>query len=256
MSDPQHVLAARVQAALGAAFGQSRRRRPGDPARRSSPTSRPTSRCRSPRSSGRTPRDVAAAIVDAPRRRRRLREPVEISGPGFINLTLRDDWIAGAGCQAMAGRRAARRRRVQRAAEHPDRLLRAQRRQGDARRAPAHDRRRRRARPHPGAPRPPRHPAEPHRRLGHAVRHAHRAPARRRRGLRRGRAARDRPERLLPGGPRASSTATRSSPHAGSRPRGSSRCRPATPTRCGSGTSSSTCPRSTSTGSTRRSTSR
>ena len=56
----------------------------------------------------------------------------------------------------------------------------------------------------------PRDPAEPHRRLGHAVRHADRAPARRRRGLRRRRSCSVGDlERLLPGGAGASSTPTR-----------------------------------------------
>ena len=40
---------------------------------------------------------------------------------------------------------------------------------------------RRRARAHARLPRPPRDPPQPHRRLGHAVRHADRAPARHRR---------------------------------------------------------------------------
>ena len=131
----------------------------------------------------------------------------EISGPGFLNITLRRRWIAAQVTRCAADARLGV--PTQHAAGHPDRLLRAQRGQGDARRPPAHHRRRRRARPHAGAPRPPRRPAEPPRRLGHAVRHAHRAPARRRRGLRRGAAAGDRPERLLPGGARRSSTPTR-----------------------------------------------
>ena len=117
----------------------------------------------------------------------RLPSTVEVSGPGFINL--RCATTGSPTRSTTARRRPARRRRVQPTAEHPDRLLRAQRGQGDARRPPAHHHRRRRARPHPGVPRPPRDPAEPHRRLGHAVRHADRAPARRRRGLRRGRPA-------------------------------------------------------------------
>jgi arginyl-tRNA synthetase len=42
---------------------------------------------------GRSPRDVAAAILE----RLRLDDvclPVEVSGPGFLNLTLREDWLA------------------------------------------------------------------------------------------------------------------------------------------------------------------
>ena len=59
------------------------------------------------------------------------------------------------------------------------RLLGTQRRQGDARRSPAHDGHRRCARAHARVPGSPRHPREPHRRLGHPVRHAHRAHGRR-----------------------------------------------------------------------------
>ena len=69
---------------------------------------------------------------------------------------------------------------------HRDRLLGAERRQGDARRPPALARSsatRSRGMLEFAGPRG--HPPEPHRRLGHAVRHADRAPARRRR--RRGR---------------------------------------------------------------------
>ncbi len=99
-----------------------------------------------------------------------------------------------------------------------------------------------------GVRRSPRDQGQPRRRLGHAVRHADRAPARRGRGLARGGAAAHRPERLLPGAPGASSTPTRSSPSGpGS---GWWTCRAATRPRCGSGRSSSTCPRTTCTAST------
>ena len=199
------------------------------------------------------PREVAAQILDAPRPRRRSAEPVEISGPGFINLTLTDDWLAAAVAEMAADPRLGVPR--QPTAEHPDRLLGAQRRQGDARRAPAHHGRRRRPGPHAGAPRPPRDPAEPHRRLGHAVRHAHRAPARRRGGLARGRACSSptrtpstrRPARDFDGdrgvrrpGPGPGGLAP------GRRPRDA----------CASGASSSTCRSTTSTGSTTGSASR
>ena len=133
----------------------------------------------------------------------------------------------------LAGRaRSARwRRPARRTAQQPagraDRLLRAQRRQGDARRPPAQHHHRRRAGARARAPRSRRRPAEPRRRLGHAVRDAHRAPARRRRGL--GRRARSwtatstRSTRR----PAASSTPTPSSPTA--RGGGWCCCRPATP---------------------------
>jgi arginyl-tRNA synthetase len=92
MSDPQHVLAARVQAALGAAFGEP----DADPVIRPSQFADFQANVALPlaKKLGRKPRDVATAIVE------RLDvadmcEQVEISGPGFINLTLRDEWIAG-----------------------------------------------------------------------------------------------------------------------------------------------------------------
>ena len=56
-----------------------------------------------------------------------------------------------------------------------------------------------------------RHPAEPHRRVGHAVRDADRAPARRRRGRGGSGTVGRRPQHVLPGLPGASSTPTRRS---------------------------------------------
>jgi arginyl-tRNA synthetase len=92
MSDPQHVLAARVQAALGAAFGEP----DADPVIRPSQFADFQANVALPlaKKLGRKPRDVATEIVE------RLDvadmcEHVEISGPGFINLTLRNEWIAG-----------------------------------------------------------------------------------------------------------------------------------------------------------------
>ena len=213
MSSPSEVLAPRVTAAIAAAFGaEYPELRDADPVLRPSQFADFQANARA--GAGQEGRDAAAGGRGADRGRTSTstgsREPVEISGPGFLNLTLTNDWLAGRSRRSAADPRLGVPR--QPTAEHPDRLLRAQRGQGDARRAPAHHRRRRRAGPHAGAPRAPRDPAEPHRRLGHAVRHAHRAPARRRRGLRRGRPARDRPERLLPGGPRGVRRATRPSP--------------------------------------------
>ena len=141
---------------------------------------------------GEKPRDVAERIVehldlDG------VAEAPEISGPGFVNVRLTSAWIAAELTRA----RRPPRRTDPGPAGHPRRLLRAQRGQGDARRTPAHDRRRRRAGADARAPRPRRGPAEPRRRLGHAVRHAHRAPAGRRRGLPRGAAAGHRPQHVL-----------------------------------------------------------
>jgi arginyl-tRNA synthetase len=99
MSDPQHVLAARVQAALGAAFGEP----DADPVIRPSQFADFQANVALPlaKKLGRKPRDVATQIVEhldiAD-----MCESVEISGPGFINLTLRDEWIAGR-AQVMRG---------------------------------------------------------------------------------------------------------------------------------------------------------
>src|SRR5947209_757275 len=99
MSDPQHVLAARVQVALGAAFGE-----PGtDPVIRPSQFADFQANVALPlaKKLGRKPRDIAAEIVqhlDVAD----VCETVEISGPGFINLTLKNSWIAGR-AQAMRG---------------------------------------------------------------------------------------------------------------------------------------------------------
>ena len=128
---------------------------------------------------GRNPREVA----DDGRRRRPTwpaSRTLEVAGPGFINVTFGDAFLrrpdsqasrptSASACSAPATH--ARRRR---------RLLGAERRQGDARRPPAHHRHRRlRSCACYDVPRPHGHPREPHRRLGHAVRHAHRAPRRR-----------------------------------------------------------------------------
>jgi arginyl-tRNA synthetase len=93
MADPRDVLAQRVSAALGAAFG------PGyedaDPVIRPSSFADYQSNAALPlaKQLGRPPRDIAADIV------RHLdvagvAEPPEVSGPGFINLRLLPGWIA------------------------------------------------------------------------------------------------------------------------------------------------------------------
>ncbi|CAA9266702.1 MAG: Arginyl-tRNA synthetase, partial [uncultured Corynebacteriales bacterium] len=77
------------------------------------------------------------------------------------------------------GRRpAARDRHTGAGPAHGDRLLRAEHRQGDARRAPAYDDHRRQPGAHPRLPRRRGGPAEPRRRLGHPVRDAHPVPGR------------------------------------------------------------------------------
>ncbi|GAB3987415.1 arginine--tRNA ligase [Actinoallomurus acanthiterrae] len=99
MSDPQHVLAARVQAALGAAFGEP----DADPVIRPSQFADFQANVALPlaKKLGRKPRDIATEIV-AHLDVSDVCEKVEISGPGFINLTLGAGWIAGQ-AQAMYG---------------------------------------------------------------------------------------------------------------------------------------------------------
>src|ERR671931_172893 len=93
MPAPQLLLAARLQAALGAAFGQEYASE--DPVIRPSQFADFQANVALPLAKrlGRKPRDVASELV------RRLDvsdvcETVEVSGPGFVNLTLRDTWIA------------------------------------------------------------------------------------------------------------------------------------------------------------------
>jgi arginyl-tRNA synthetase len=94
MADPQQVLAQRVHHAIVASFGPDF----GD----ADPLIRPSSfadfqanvALPLAKRLGRPPREVAAELAS------RLDvsdvcEPPEVSGPGFINLRLRDDWIAG-----------------------------------------------------------------------------------------------------------------------------------------------------------------
>src|SRR5580692_3243967 len=93
MADPQQVLAQRVHDAIVASFGPDF----GD----ADPVIRPSSFADFQANAalplgkrlGRPPREVAAELAS------RLEvsdvcEPPEVSGPGFINFTLRDDWIA------------------------------------------------------------------------------------------------------------------------------------------------------------------
>ncbi|HEU5159515.1 MAG TPA: arginine--tRNA ligase [Streptosporangiaceae bacterium] len=93
MPDPQLVLADRVQAALGAAFGQEYSGE--DPVIRPSQFADFQANVALPLAKrlGSKPRDVASELA------RHLDvadvcAEVEVSGPGFINMTLRDDWIA------------------------------------------------------------------------------------------------------------------------------------------------------------------
>jgi arginyl-tRNA synthetase len=93
MADPQQVLGARVRDALVAAYGADYA--DADPLIRPSSFGDLQSNAALPlaKKLGRAPRDIAAEIVG------RLDvgdicEPPTVSGPGFINLTLRPQWIA------------------------------------------------------------------------------------------------------------------------------------------------------------------
>ena len=93
MADPQQILSDRVHDAIVASFGPEY----GD----ADPLIRPSSfadfqanvALPLAKRLGRPPREVAgelAARLDVAD----MCEPPEVSGPGFINLRLRDDWIA------------------------------------------------------------------------------------------------------------------------------------------------------------------
>ena len=124
---------------------------------------------------GEPPRDVAARVAEKLGDAGGLLAAAEVSGPGFVNLAFSPEALAAWATRALADPRLGV-GRPDRADDH-GRLLGAQRRQGDARRAPALDRHRRRDRAHAGVRRPPRDPHEPPGRLGHPVRDAHPAHA-------------------------------------------------------------------------------
>jgi arginyl-tRNA synthetase len=95
MADPQQVLGARVRDALVAAYGADYA--DADPLIRPSSFADAQSNVALPLAKrlGRAPRDIAAEIVgqlDIDD----VCEPPTVSGPGFINLTLRSQWIADA----------------------------------------------------------------------------------------------------------------------------------------------------------------
>ena len=94
MADPQQVLGARVRDALVAAYGAEYGA--ADPLIRPSSFADAQSNVALPlaKQLGRAPRDIAAEIVghlDIDD----VCEPPSVSGPGFINFTLRPQWIAG-----------------------------------------------------------------------------------------------------------------------------------------------------------------
>src|SRR5260370_39079651 len=93
MTDPEQALTRLVSDALAAAFG------PGyadaDPVIRPSQFADCRAKGAVPLAKGlsRAPRDVAAELAGRLGGSEVI-EQLEVSGPGFINLTLRDDWIA------------------------------------------------------------------------------------------------------------------------------------------------------------------
>src|SRR5438046_8110705 len=100
MADPQQVLAQRVRRALAAAFG------PGhaddDPVIRPSSFADFQANVALPlgKRLGRPPREVAAELAARLDAADMCAEP-EVSGPGFINFSLRDDWIAAQATQML-----------------------------------------------------------------------------------------------------------------------------------------------------------
>jgi arginyl-tRNA synthetase len=101
MADPQQVLGVRVRDALVAAFGADYAS--ADPLIRPSSFGDLQSNAALPlaKKLGRAPRDIAAEIV------RHLAAddiclPPTVSGPGFVNFSLREDWIAAAVAELLA----------------------------------------------------------------------------------------------------------------------------------------------------------
>src|SRR6266702_2816778 len=100
MADPEQVLAQRVRDAIVASFGPEY----GD----ADPLIRPSSFADFQANAalplgkrlGRPPREVAAELTSRLDVAGICAEP-EVSGPGFINLTLRDDWIAAQASQML-----------------------------------------------------------------------------------------------------------------------------------------------------------
>ncbi|MCC6647080.1 MAG: arginine--tRNA ligase, partial [Polyangiaceae bacterium] len=104
--DPQLVLAPRFQAAIAAAFGDEHR--DADPMLRASDRADLQANVAMglAKRVGQPPRKVAEAILsrlDAGD----VLERVELAGPGFFNLWLRADWLAGAAARALSSERLA-----------------------------------------------------------------------------------------------------------------------------------------------------
>ncbi len=104
MANPQEVLARRVQDGLAAAFGEA--------LAGTDPVIRPSQHAdfqanvalSLARELHRNPREIATELARCLQVSDICLEP-EVSGPGFINLTLRDDWIAAQADQMLADER-------------------------------------------------------------------------------------------------------------------------------------------------------
>jgi arginyl-tRNA synthetase len=105
MADPREVLADRVQQAMSAAFGADFAGT--DPVIRPSAFADYQSNVALPlaKQLGRPPRELAGQIA-AHLDPAGVIGGAEVSGPGFINLTLRDDWIGGQATATLADPRA------------------------------------------------------------------------------------------------------------------------------------------------------
>jgi arginyl-tRNA synthetase len=101
MADPQYVLAQRVRHALAAAFGPEHA--DDDPVIRPSQFADYQSNVALPlgKRLGRPPREVAEELARHLDVADVCTEP-QVSGPGFINLTLRDEWIATQASEQLA----------------------------------------------------------------------------------------------------------------------------------------------------------
>jgi arginyl-tRNA synthetase len=100
MADPQQVLAQRVRDAIVASFGSDYG--DADPLIRPSAFADFQANVALPlgKRLGRAPREVAGELAARLDVTGMCAEP-EVSGPGFINFTLRDDWIAGQASQML-----------------------------------------------------------------------------------------------------------------------------------------------------------
>jgi arginyl-tRNA synthetase len=101
MADPQQVLGARVRDALVAAFGADYAG--ADPLIRPSSFADYQSNAALPlkKQLGKAPRDIATEIV-AQLHVDDVSEPPTVSGPGFINFSLKEEWIAAAATAMLA----------------------------------------------------------------------------------------------------------------------------------------------------------